>query len=95
MLQTEFTQLYERLQRYAFKGAGRYFKDPSLRQDAADNAMNDAVDEWIKLGTYDEEVAKRVIQSSLRKSSRNRNIEPIDLPDTEEYQGFHGYRVKG
>jgi len=92
LLQAEFTQVYNRLQKYAWYKAGRYFTDRSLRQDAADNAVNDAVDEWIGTENYDEEVAKRVIQSSLRQASRKRNLESIELRE-DEYDGFHGYRI--
>jgi len=89
MLQEEFMQFYNRLLKYAWYKAGRYFKDISLRQDAADNAMNDAVDVWIREGTYDEETAKRAIQSSLRQASRKRDLEPISVDE----EGMHGYKV--
>jgi len=90
LLQTEFTQLYNRLSRYAFFKAGRYFTDPVLKRDAADGALNEAIDEWIRQDNYDEETAKRAIQSSLRQSSRKRKLEPINSVDEE---GFQGYRV--
>lgn len=93
MLQEEFTRLYDKLFSYAYSKAGRYFRDMVLREDAASEAVNDAVDTWIKENCYDEEVAKRRIQSSLRRISQKQTLEPIDLPNTEEYQGFHGYRI--
>ena len=92
MYQEQFTQLYNRLLKYAYYRAGRYFRDDALRQDAADKAMNDTVDTWIKEGCYDEEVAKRTIQSSLRQSSRKREVEPVSV-EGEEYNGMHGYKI--
>jgi len=94
MLQEEFTRLYGKLFAYAYSKAGRYLRDIVLREDAASEAVNVAVDTFIKEGCYDEKVAKRRIQSSLRQSSRKRKLEPIDLPNTEEYQGYHGYKIK-
>jgi len=101
LLQAEFTQLYERLLSYAYYRAGRYFSDGVQRQDAAERAMNEVVDEWVRLGNYDEEVAKRKIQSSLRQSSRKRKLEPIgvvgslnDELNFDESHGFHGYKIK-
>ena len=93
MLQEEFTSLYDKLFSYAYSKAGRYFRDMALREDAASEAVNGAVDTFIKEGCYDGKVAKRRIQSSLRQSSRKRKLEPIDLPNSEEYQGFHGYKI--
>jgi polyhydroxyalkanoate synthesis regulator phasin len=89
MLQEQFNQMYDRLLKYAFYKAGRYFRDETLRQDAADEALNEAVDTWIRDGCYDEEVAKRVIQSSLRQASRKRSVEPISV----EEEGTHGYKI--
>jgi hypothetical protein len=92
LTQQEFTQLYDKLLRHALYKARRYFKDEVLRQDAAERAVNDAVDKWISEGCYDEDLARTVIDSSLRQSSRHRELEPIPLDD--EYEGFRGYQIK-
>ena len=91
-------QLYDRLLRIAYYRAGRYFRDEVLRQDAADEAMNDAVDRQTKMiaeGCFDEETAKRTIESSLRQSSRKRKVEPISLTEEEKRLigsgDVHGY----
>ena len=94
MEQEEFTRLYDRLWKYAFARAKRYFKDFVLREDAASEAVNTAVDRWLEEDCYDEDTAKRVIQSSLRQASRKRELEPIAIND-EELRGFHGYEIKG
>jgi polyhydroxyalkanoate synthesis regulator phasin len=91
LTQQEFTRLYDKLLRHAQYKARRYFRDEVLRQDAAERAMNDAVDKWISEGCYDEELARRVIDSSLRQSSRKRELEPIPI---DEGDGFHGYQLK-
>ncbi len=54
--------------------------------------MDDAVDKWIKEDCFDEEMARKVIQTSLRQSSRNRNLEPITV-EGEESEGMHSYRI--
>ncbi len=77
MYQAQFTQLYDGLVRYAYYRAGRYYNDPVLRQDAAEDAVNEAVDNWVNGEPYDESKAKRVICNALRRSSRNRNLEPL------------------
>ena len=91
MNQEQFNQLYDRLSRYAYYRAGRYFHDQTLRQDAADEAMNRAVDTWMEADCYDEQMAKRAIQSSLRQSSRKRQVEPITVHD---YENMHGYEIR-
>lgn len=60
-----------------------------LREDAASDAVNDAVDKWISEGCYNEETAKRTIESSLRQASRKRELEPINTED----EGTHGYKI--
>lgn len=96
--QEQFTQLYNRLLKIAYYKAGRYFRDEILRQDAADKAMNDATDKWIAEDCYNEELALRTIESSLRQSSRKRTLEPISLTNEEREiigsDGIHGYLGK-
>ena len=92
MYQQQFTEIYNRLSRYAYYKAGRYFRDAVLRQDAADEAVNDAVDAWINGQLYDEELAKRTIQSSLRQASRKRDVEPVNI-EGDEFNNMHGYRL--
>ena len=89
ILQEQFTQLYNKLLKYAYYRAGRYFRDSVLREDAAADAVNEAVDKWIADDCYDEETAKRVIQSSLRQASRKRELEPIESDE----EGTHGYKI--
>ncbi len=62
-----------------------------LREDAASEAVNNWVNDVVEKGIdcFDEEVAKRTIQSSLRQASRKRSVEPIDVKE----DGFHGYKV--
>jgi len=91
--QEQFTQLYNRLYRFAYYRAGRYFRDNVLREDAAAEAVNDAVDKFVSGDCFDEEAAKLTIQSSLRQSSRTRKLEPVNLLDTEGNRGFHAYKV--
>ena len=66
-----------------------------LREEAACSAVNEAVDRQLGEDCFDEEAAKLVIQSSLRQSSRKRELEPTNLPETEETRGFHAYKVVG
>ena len=89
--QEQFTQFYEKLRRHALYFARRYFKDAVLQEDAADEAVNNAVDEMWQSDCYDEERARVVIDSSLRQSSRTRKLEPITVHD---YENMHGYKVK-
>ena len=72
-----------------------------LREDAASEAVNDAVDKFITEGCYDEELAKRTIESSLRQASRKRKLEPMsqeavyaELGGNDGIDNFHGYQVK-
>ena len=92
LYQHQLTAVYDNLAGYAYSKAGRYFRDVVLRQDAADEAVNAAVDAWVSGQPYDEEVAKRTIQSFLRQASRKRELEPINVVGVE-YQGMHGYKV--
>ena len=96
--QEQYKQLYDRLLKVAYYKAGRYFRDDVLRQDAADKAMNDAVDQWIAEDCYNEELALRTIESSLRQSSRKRKLEPITLTEEEKEiigsDSIHGYLGK-
>ena len=92
MYQHQFTEIYNSLAGYAYSKAGRYFRDAVLRQDAADEAVNAAVDAWVSGQSYDEEMAKRTIQSFLRQASRKRDKEPINVVGAE-YQGMHGYKI--
>ena len=77
--------------------ARRYFKDVVLRQDAADEAVNSAVDEIWQSGclgkAFDEQRTKTTMQSSLRQSSRTRKLELANVVG-DEYREFHAYRVK-
>ena len=92
MYQAEFTQLYDRLMKYAYYKAGWYFKDPALRQDATDDAVNTAVDNWVDGEPYDEAKAKRVINNSLRRSSRNKKLQPMR---SEEYPPYIETSMRG
>ena len=72
-----------------------------LREDAASEAVNEAVDKFITEGCYDEELARRTIESSLRQASRKRQLEPmskesvgIELQGNNGVDHFHGYEVK-
>lgn len=91
--QEQFTLLYGRLQRYAHYHAGRFFRDPILREQAKDEAVDNATDEMWQSDCYDEETARRTIDSSLRQSSRTRKLEPANVAG-DEYSNFHGYKVK-
>lgn len=90
MLQQEFTRFYNKLHAYAYSKAGRYFRDAILRDDAACEAVNSAVDAMVRTGCYDLEKAKRRIQSTLRHSSRKRELEPTPC----DMEGFHGYEIR-
>ena len=90
MNQEEFTSLYNRLWKFAYVKAGRYFRDFVLREDAASEAVNSAVDGFIDKDCCDEERARRTIESSLRQASRHRELEPIEVKE----EGFHGYQIK-
>ena len=99
MNQEDYNRLYDKLMRFAFYKAGRYFRDMVLREDAASEAVNEAIDAAIKLDCYDEETARRRIESSLRQSSRTRKLEPIVIKRKEKLQlgiddSFHGYKIK-
>jgi len=70
-----------------------------LREDAASEAVNEAVDAAIKSDCYDEQTARRRIESSLRQSSRKRELEPTIIKKKEQLQlgiddRFHGYKIK-
>ena len=99
MEQEDFNRLYDKWMRFAFYKAGRYFRDMVLREDAASEAVNKAVDAAIKSDCYDEQEARRKIESSLRQSSRKRELEPTIIKKKELLQlgiddSFHGYKVK-
>lgn len=91
--QEQFTQFYEKLRRHALYKARRYFKDAVLQEDAADEAVNIAVDEMWQSDCYDEETARTRIDSSLCQSSRTRKLEPVSVVG-QEVENFHGYKVK-
>ena len=99
MKQEDFTRLYDKLMRFAFYKAGRYFRDMVLREDAASEAVNEAINTMVKLDCYDEETARRRIESSLRQSSRTRKLEPTVVKRKEKLRlgiddSFHGYKIK-
>lgn len=99
MKQEDFTRLYNKWMRFAFYKAGRYYRDMVLREDAASEAVNKAVDAAIESDCYDEQTARRRIESSLRQSSRKRELEPTIIKKKEQLQlgiddRFHGYRIK-
>jgi len=93
MLQVEFNRFYDELRRYSLYKAKQYFSDVVLCQDAADRAVDDFIDAYIK----DKDVknlqgwARDIIVKSIRKQSRRRKLEPIALG--EGFEGMHGYRV--
>ena len=89
MNQEKFTCLYDRLWKFAYVKAGRYFRDFVLREDAASEAVNLAVDGFIDKDCCDEETARRTIESSLRLASRHREVEPVPVKE----EGFHGYKL--
>lgn len=91
--QEQFTQFYEKLRRHALYKARRYFKDAVLQEDAADEAVNIAVDEMWQSDCYDEEMARTRIDSSLCQSSRTRTLEPANVVG-QEFDNFHAYKVK-
>ena len=91
--QEQLTQSYNRLMKHAYYKAGRYFRDKVMREDAAMEAVNDAVDLWIREGCYDEDMARTRIESSLRQSSLTKKLEPITVYG-EQYENTHGYEVK-
>jgi len=98
MNQEDFNRLYDKLMRFAFYKAGRYFRDMVLREDAASEAVNEAIDASMKLDCQDEQTARRKIESSLRQSSRKRELEPTLITKREQAQlgiddGFHGYKI--
>ena len=98
MNQEDFNRLYDKLMRFAFYKAGRYFRDMVLREDAASEAVNEAIDASMKLDCYDEQTARRIIESSLRQSSRKRELEPTMIKKKEQNElgiddGFHGFRI--
>ena len=99
MNQEEFTCLYDRLMRFALYKAGRYFRDMVLREDAASEAVNDAIDVLMKQDCYDVQTARRRIESSLRQASRTRTLEPTLITKKEQNElgiddeGFHAYKV--
>lgn len=98
MNQEDFNRLYDKLMRFAFYKAGRYFRDMVLREDAASEAVNEAIDASMKSDCYDEQTARRKIESSLRQSSRKRELEPTLITKKEQRKlgiddGFHGYRI--
>ena len=97
--QEDFTRLYNKWLRIALYKATPYFRDMVLREDAASEAVNKAVDAARKSGCYNEETARRKIASSLRQSSRTRKLEPTTIKKKEQLQlgiteGFHGYMIK-
>ena len=99
MNQEDFNRLYDKLMRFAFYKAGRYFRDTVLREDAASEAVSESVDILIKSDCYDEQTARRKIESSLRQSSRKRELEPSIIKKKEQAKlgiddGFHGYSIK-
>lgn len=99
MNQEDFNRLYDKLMRFAFYKAGRYFRDMVLREDVASEAVNESIDVLITSDCYDEQVARRRIESSLRQSSRKRELEPTIIKKKEQLQlgiddSFHGYRIK-
>jgi len=98
MNQVDFNRLYDKLMRFAFYKAGRYFRDMVLREDAASEAVNKAIDAVIKSDCYGEETARRRIESSLRQSSRARKLEPTVVKRKEKLRlgiddSFHGYKI--
>jgi len=96
LTQEEFTQLYNRLLRYAYFKATRYYGDLILRQDVANEAVNKAVDNWVDGQPIDEMGARRTIDSYLRQSSRRRKLEPLSfraLPPEVSHAAMHGYRI--
>ena len=99
MNQEDFNRLYDKLMRFAFYKAGRYFRDMVLREDAASEAVNEVVDTLIESDCYDEQTARRRIESSLRQSSRKRELEPTLITKKERRglgidDGIHGYKIK-
>ena len=91
--QEHFTALYDRLLKFALSKASRYFRDWVLREDAACEAVNLAVDAMCNDEgqlVYNEQTARRTIESSLRQASRHRELEPIEVKE----EGFHGYQIK-
>jgi len=95
--QEQFTVIYNDYLRFAYAKAGRYFRDKVLREAAAEEAVTKAFDSWWKKDSskpLDDERIKRIIRNSLQYASQKQELEPVNLPDIDEYYGYHGYRVK-
>jgi len=101
MNQEEFSRCYDGLLKFAFYKAGRSFRDFVQREEAAIEAVNSAVDLWLKEDCYDLDKAKQRIESFLRHASRQRELDSSRIIDTDREglglepneEGYHGYKL--
>ena len=74
MYQEVFNRLYDKLFKYAYSRAARYFNDTGLCDDVADKAMEDVVVYWTnRQDGYNEGKAREIICNSVRDCSRTRH----------------------
>jgi hypothetical protein len=97
--QEQFSRIYDGLMRFAFAKARRFFPRDDVRaENEAAEAVTKAIDKWWQESSsipLDEEQAKRVILNSIQYASRKEELEPINVLELKDVDGFHAYRVIG